>query len=243
MRILYNNLLEDATLAATNEDSNYPIEEVVDGTLLTEFRADTNSSVITATLASASTVSCFAFGNHNIDTLSIKLTDSIAGTTTYNYTAGDLKFSDTVTQAMVYESAVSDIVEIEYTITSNTTLYIGGLSAGQCLQFPYFDATPRIGFRSTGSRQKSRGGVSYNVPGKVLETFNCVFNGMSITDYNAINAFFQAVQVYKPHFLDRWEDSTEFPVLFAQNTKDIKYDKGLEGIIFDSLRLEFEECK
>jgi hypothetical protein len=91
MRILYNNLLETSTMVATNEDANYPVENVHDTTLLTEFRADTNSSTITATLASASTVSCLAFGNHNIDTLQVTLTDSGAGTTVKNYTASDLK--------------------------------------------------------------------------------------------------------------------------------------------------------
>jgi hypothetical protein len=241
MRILYNNLLETASIVATNEDANYPVENVHDTTLLTEFRADTNSSTITATLASASTVSCLAFGNHNIDTLQVTLTDSGAGTTVKNYTASDLKFSDSETQAMVYFTAVTDVTEIEYVITSVTTLFIGGLSAGQCLQMPLFDINPKIGFESSGSRQKSRGGVSFNVPGVDLETFGCTFNAASITDYNAIN--FAVVQTYKPYYVDRYESATEFPVLFAQNTKDVSWTKGREGIIFDSFRLELEECK
>lgn len=146
MRVLYDNLLEAAALSATNEDPNYPVENVYTTTLLTRFQADTNSSVITCTLAEASTISCFAFGNHNINTLAIKLTDSLAAETTYNYTASDLRFSESVTREMVYETAVEDIVEIEYTITSVSTLYIGGLAAGQYLQMDYFDISPKIEF-------------------------------------------------------------------------------------------------
>lgn len=243
MRILYDNLLSAASNSATNADANYPIDNIHDTTLLTEFRATTNSTVITCTLASASTVSTFGFGNHNIDTLAIKLTDSLAATTTHNYTAADLKFSNSVTQAMTYETAETDIVEIEYTITSVASLYIGGLSAGQYITPPYFDVGPKIGFKSTGSRQKSRGGVTFNVPGVVLETFGCTFNAGTITDYNAMNAFFDLVQTYKPYYVDRWETYTGVPVLFAQNTKDVSWTKGPEGIIFDSFRLELEECK
>lgn len=243
MRILYDNLLEAAAIIATNADVNYPVGNFSDTTLLTEFRATTNSSVITCTLAEASTVSAFAFGNHNINTLSIKLTDVSLGTTTYGYTAADLKHSDIVTQKMIYETAVTNVTKIEYTITSVASLYIGGLSAGQYIQFPSFDVLPKLPRKSTGSKQKSRGGVTFNVPGVVLESFGCTINAGTITDYNAINAFFAAVQTYKPYYVDRWQGLATFPVLFAQNTKDISWTKGPEGIIFDSFRLELEECK
>jgi len=243
MRILYNNLLETASISVTNEDANYPVENVYDATLRSQFRAGTNSTVITATLAAASTVSTFAFGGHNIATVAVKLTDSGAATTTYNYTNADLIFDFERPQAIKYETAVNDVVEIEYTITSTLETYIGGLSAGQYLQMPFFSINPKIGYQSSGSAQKSRGGVTFNVPGTVLETFSCNFDSNLIANKNAQEAFFKVVQVYKPFWVDRWEESTEFPVLFAQNTKDVSFTKGADGIIFDSFRLELEECK
>ena len=245
MRILYDNLLESATLAATNEDANYPVENIHNNSLKIRFQADTNSTVITATLASASTVSTFAFGNHNISTVAVQLTDSVAATTTYNYTASDLQFSSDNKKAIIYETAVSDIVEIEYTITSAVATYVGGLYAGQYLQMPEFAINPKIGKKSTGSTQKSRGGVAFDVPGVTLETFSCTFDNGSITDLNAQQAWFAAVQTYKPTWYDRWEsdDPQIFPPLFAQNTNDVSWIKGQEGLIFDSFRLDLEECK
>jgi hypothetical protein len=249
MRILYNNLLETATLSATNENANYPVENVYDSTLQTKFKTTTSSTVITATLAEASTVSTFAFGAHNILTAAVKLTDTGASTTTYNYTNADLIFDSSTPQAMVYiESGgvidpQTNIVEIEYTITASTAVDIGGMSAGTVLQFDYMETGSKTGFISTGSRQKSDGGVTFNVDGVVLETFGCTVNANLIADFNAQQAFFRVVQTYKPYFVDRWEASTQFPVLFAQNTRDVEYTKGEEGIIFDSFRLELEECK
>ena len=243
MRILYDNLLEAASLSATNEDANYPVERVYNTTLRSQFRAGTNSTVITATLAAASTVSTFAFGAHNIDTLEIKVTDSGASTTTYNYTNSDLIFSAEQPQAIKYVTPVADVEEIEYTITSTLELYIGGLSAGQYLQMPYFSINPKIGYKSSGSAQKSRGGVTFNVPGTVVETFSCNFDSNLIANKNAQEAWFKAVQVYVPHWVDRWEESTEFAALFAQNTKDVSFTKGADGIIFDAFRLDLEECK
>jgi len=243
MRILADNLLKDATITATNEDANYPVADVHDSSLLTRFQSTASTSVITCTLSEASTVSTFAFGNHNISTLAIKLTDSTLATTTHNYVAADLQFSTSITQMITYETAVTDIVEIEYTITAISTIYIGGLSAGQYIAPPDFDIGSKIGFISTGSRQKSRGGVSFNVPGVVLETFGCTINAGVIADFNTMNAFYALVQNYQPYYVDRWEESTEFPVLFMQNTSDVSWTKGPEGIIFDSFRLEMEECK
>ena len=242
MRTLYNNLLEDATLSATNEDANYPIENVYDTTMRSLFKADTNSSVITATLSEASTVSCFAFGAHNIDTLTITLTDSSMATTVYTYTASDLKFSSAIPRKMVYETAVTDVTEIEYDITSVTTLYIGALSAGGYDQWPYFSKAPKLGNKSSGSRYKSKGGVSYSNPGVNLKTFSCTFNANDIDDIGLQETYFDTVQTYVPHWVDRWEDSTDFPVLFAQLTNNPSHVKG-NGLIFDSYRLDLEECK
>ena len=243
MRILYDNLLEAASLSATNEDANYPVENVHDTTLLTEFRADTNSSTITATLAEASTVSCLAFGNHNIDTLQVTLTDSVAGTTVENYTAADLKFSDAITQKMIYFDAVADIVEIEYVISTVSTTFIGGLSAGTCLQMQLFDVNPKFSLGDTSKGEKSRGGVLFGAPGVVLDGFSATFNAGTITNYNEQRAFRAVVQTYKPYFVDRYEESTAFPTLFANNTSSVSWIKGPEGIIFDSFRLDLEECK
>jgi hypothetical protein len=144
---------------------------------------------------------------------------------------------------MVYETAVSDIVEIEYDITSVDTLYIGGLAAGQYLQMPLFDVNPKIKFEGTDKSQKSVGGVLFSVPGVTLETFSCTINAGLITDYNAINAFEKAMGSSRPFFVDRWESSSSFPVLFAQKTSSVSWTKGPEGLIFDSFRLDLEECK
>ena len=242
MRTLYENLLSSATLSATNEDANYPIENVYDTTMRSLFKADTNSTVITVTLSEASTVDCFAFGNHNILTASVKLTDSASATTTYNYTAADLRFSTSDMRAMVYETAVDDVEEIEYTITSTLETYIGSLWAGEYLQWPYFSIAPKLGNKSSGSRYKSRGGVTYNNPGINLKTFSCTFDANSLADTNAQELYFDTVQTYVPHWVDRWEGSSDYPAFFSQLTKAPSHIKG-EGLIYDSYRLDLEECR
>ena len=100
-----------------------------------------------------------------------------------------------------------------------------------------------INDQQAGQRNVETDQESFNVPGVVLEGFGCVFNAGSITNYNDMNAFFALVQTYQPYYVDRWEDSVLFPVLFAQNTSDVSWTKGPEGIIFDSFRLDMEECK
>lgn len=243
MRILYNNLLRSSSNTATNQDANYPITNLDDDTLQTEFRATTNSSVISCELAEESTVSSFAFGNHNIDTLQITLTKADLSTVVTTYTSADLVYSSTDSVKIVYETAVATVTDIEFSITSVETLYIGGLSAGQYLQMPYFDVGPSVEKDTTASVSESRGGVMFPVPGTVQEVFSCNFGGVLITDFNAINAFTLLAKVDTSIYIDRWEDSILFPYLFCRLTKMPAWKKGSGGIVFNSLTLEFRECK
>lgn len=242
MRILYSNKLDSATITSTNGDVNYPPTNVLTTSLLIPFKATTNNAIITADLADPVTVSTFALGGHNLTGLQVTLTKEDLTTVVYTYTAEELQFTDGKTTVMLYEEAVEDVVKIEYFMEALTDLFVGGLSAGQFIQMPPFNISPTLERVSSGARQKSRDGVTFNVPGVVLERFTCSFDGGSLPSYNSINSFFDAVQVYAPYYVDRWEGSGEFPVMFGQNTRDVSWRKA-DGLLFDAFTLIIEECK
>lgn len=242
MRILFRNLLKEASLIATNENANYPVSNVSNNSLKSKFKATANNTVITATLAEASVISTFAFGGHNINSLQITLTKSDLSTVVYSYTAAELKFSDAITRKMIYEDAVSDVVEIEYSVISLTDVEIGGISAGQYIQMPGINLGSTTQFLSSASSQDSRDWITFGVPGETAEVFTIGIDGALLTDYNLINAFFDAVQTITPYFVDRWEESPEFPVMFGRNTRSVSWKKA-DGIIFDSFTMVIRECK
>jgi hypothetical protein len=246
MRILYlNRLGTSGTLSATNEDANYPIEEVLDNTLTTLFKSTTTTAVITQAFAADFEISALAWGNTNATQIDIVMKNSGASTVfSQTLTGSEIKYSGSFPGNIFYpSSAVADVRTIILTCTGPDPLQFGGLYAGQYLQAPYFDVGPTLGSVSSASVQKSRYGVAYSVPGVSVDTFSADFSAVLIDDYDNINAFFRATQTDTPIWLDRWEDSTLFPPMFALVTNNIEWTKSREGIMFDNLTLDFEEIK
>jgi hypothetical protein len=247
MRVLFNNLLnDDMTLSATNESTNYPVERVYNNTLESVFKSTGNASVITAEFTEDKTVSCFAFGNHNIDTITITLFDSLdVSLGSYSYDWYDLVFDSEYTENMIYVIAIGAVRKITFDIIGLTSpLYLGGLAVGQYYQFPYPDADPSISFPTTSSLDQSDYGIGFEQDGNTLEEFECSWDMIPFTKYYDAIDFIKTVQTNKIVWLDRWEGDSLFRVLFCSNNSDSpELKKGETGMYFSGLTLNFRERK
>lgn len=118
MRIAWDNLLKTATLSATNEDANYPVENLYHKWARLKFEAGTTSTVITASFPEARDVSCVGWSYHNIQSASAVLKDSAGETLdTWNLPMGPVnpcpKFVDDGSGQdgdYVYDDTASDAI-------------------------------------------------------------------------------------------------------------------------------------
>jgi len=81
MRLLWKNLLDFGTVTATDENSNYPAENLTykrqrSRTLLAPYKATEDTSTISLALDAPQTVDALGIGNHNVTDLSVTLMDA-----------------------------------------------------------------------------------------------------------------------------------------------------------------------
>lgn len=95
MKILYDNLLDDATLTESSEDGNYPAEYVQDQDLAATWRTtgDTSENIV-IDLGAAASVDCAAIFGHN---LTASATIKIQGHTADSWASPDV--DETITAA------------------------------------------------------------------------------------------------------------------------------------------------
>ena len=74
MRISYENLLKSSTISATNENANYPVENVYHRWQRKTFKA-TTTSVITAVLDDVVSLSSVILDYHNLTSCSVAFYD------------------------------------------------------------------------------------------------------------------------------------------------------------------------
>lgn len=245
MRILYDNKLNSAgTFTATNENSSYPIEEVLDGRLSTIFKSTTSTSTITKTLSASAVISAVAWGGTNATQVIVSGYDGASNLLwTDTLTGTDAKFSSDFPGNIHYTGYTGQTTVITFAITGASPLEIGELYAGSYLQCPYFDSGATLGYTTTSGVQKSRYGQAYDTPGESLRTLSVNFSAISQTDRLLLNDFFIVAKRNRRVWVDGWESEFEyFPPLFGTMENEPSYTKsGSE--YFDGLKLDFEECK
>ena len=251
MRIPYDNLLKQAsTVVATAQNPNYVASNLYDNTLQSLFKTTVISSLVVAEWASDIEISSFAVGNHNISSIVITFKDSGGGTIgSESYVNADLIHTNTLgeikAQAVKYFTKVTGIRSVSMSITGTASpISIGNISLGTYLEFPYFNIGSQMPNKVTGNNSKTEGGILAGKTGVALEIFKVSFSDIELGDKESIDAFFLFVQTNTAMWLDRWELSTEFPVMFCNLIKsEIPYTKVNGRIVFSQMELEFEECK
>jgi len=127
MRFLFTNEILNGVLSATNENTNYPVENIQDRFLEKRFQDDGGSSVITIEYTSDISANCLFYAFHDLTVLSAVYKDSTGATLA---TVAPSTIEDV---GIEYFTKLTTIRTIEITITGN---YIGGLGTGVYYQMP-----------------------------------------------------------------------------------------------------------
>jgi len=202
MIVSYDNVLKNGTIAATNENINRPVSNIIHNFLELAFYATGQNSVITITLDDVSDIDHIAFDYHNIDNMTVRFYDSLAALIdTEIITVGEncnFHIFDTV----------EDVKEITITIdTLAAFLYVGGISMGEYFEIPNFQQSlnGEIGIFDTDFT--SGGGQSSGNKRRNLFTYRLSFADIDNTDKILIDNYLDAVQNSTPHFIDFYQDA------------------------------------
>lgn len=205
MRVSYNNLLKTATLAATNENVNRPITNIIHNFLTLAFYATGQNSVITITLDDTYDINHLAFDYHNINTMTARFYDNLA-------VLIDTQVIDVNEDCNFhYFDTIENVLTITLTVdTLAALLYIGGVSAGEYFELPEFTQAHTGEMKINDSTFKSPGGQKSGNRRYCPLTKGLNFSSISNDDKNNIITYLRYVQNSIPHFIDLYPDAHEY---------------------------------
>ena len=231
MKILYDNLLKTATLTATNENSNYPIANVHHKWQKKYFLATTTSTVITAVLPTATTITAIALSYHNLSSCTARV---------YN---ADNELLDVWTipvanQTEAYYDSALLVKKVTLTCASAGTLYIGEVFVGTALSLSK-SADQNIPLESTDNATLSSDGQVSGRQGSLLRSATITLPVLLYTERQSMETAYQSCGLLTPFFLDLWDLShASFPPVYGRFTSELSITHAKDG---DTVTFSFQE--
>lgn len=199
MRIAWDNRIKEATLTATNENLNYPIENIIHNYLTKKFKGTRTESTITITFTDVEDINFIAIGYKNLIDAEAEFfdIDNISlGTQVLNC---DIDIN--------YFTKISAVKKINLAVTTDQDyVEIGNISAGEYLQlenpFVTIPITPSLSTKFS----KSDGGQLTGRKLKSLLSYEFKFPPIiEISDIEDIKKMLDSVQTVENIWIDIWE--------------------------------------
>ncbi len=225
MRIAYDNLIKTATCSATNENANYPIENIYSAWRKQVFKSTSRTSTITINFSEASTLTCIALSYHNLDLCTISVINS-EGTT-----LGELTLDTDYETTSAY-CDYSDVLSLEiYAHSYDDILQIGVLFGGDSI-YTTAESDQEIPLTSSDSPVFSNDYQVAGRKGSTVRTAEITIPLLTYTERKEIEECYKECGLTTPFFLDLWDSSHDsFEPLYCVFTDDLtvthyhKYDE------------------
>jgi len=206
MKILFDELFENAVMTTTNESLNYPIENIVHPFMHKRFRSSSTSSVITATFTTDQTMSCFFYGFHTVTSLSVVYKNAASAT------LETLTISSPEDIGIEYFTELTTVRTVEITVNGASNFYIGKIGGGVCYAMPDPVATYTSGSRDNSSDSSSPYGQRLVNDIPKLRELPYAFRELTLTTKNEIEALYTAKNI----FFDLYEEArTKEPPIYG----------------------------
>jgi hypothetical protein len=231
MRISYDNLLKTATLTATNENANYPIENVYHRWQRKTFKA-TTTSVITAVLDDITAITSVIIDYHNLTSCSVAFYD-------YADALIDTWTMDCSFNTSAHYGTVTDVAKVVLTCESIVDIEIGTIFIGDSLYFP-IQANQDIPLKSSDVVSVSSDRQTSGRKGSVTRAGTITIPLLTSVERKSIEEVFYEMGLIEPFFIDLWDNShTDFEPVYGTFTSEISVTHLEEG---DTISFSFEEA-
>jgi len=227
-------------MVATNENSNYPIQNTVHRFMHKYFLATTTSAVVTITCNADVTANCIFIGYHNITSGSLVLKNS-AGATLSTITLTSPTGIDPYKLYFAEQTMVRSMVLTLGSTTDN--LYVGAIGIGDYLTMPGVTPETTFGRQVNSAVNETEDGYLTGFNRAVLANYQFTFPAVSQTELNSIVSMLSDVGYSSPVWLDTYESDTTIPALYCRISA-LESPKKLpqSGIIY-STGLTFKEIR
>lgn len=212
MKILFDNLLDDATITSVNASPNYAVENLQDQFVEVRYQSALSSDTITITLNEISSINCIFYNYTNADTMEFKLYNS---SDVLLYTKTISSVSDDISG--YYFTTVENVSYITLYITETTAPYLGSLGFGQAKEMK------NLANQDWSEPITDNTVITTSPEGSVLQNYVQPLDGYTFTfrDYtreeiNEIKTLIKSIGIGKGVFIDITEDNHSFiNTLFA----------------------------
>ncbi len=222
MRISYNNLLKKAMLIATNQNSNYPVENIFHQWKKKIFKATDLSSEITVNLSEVSDISSVCIAEHNLSACSVEFYDSTD-------TLLDTWTLDTSKRTEAHYGAISNVEYAKVYLTSNSLVELGVLFMGDSI-YSLIEADTDIPLSSSDNVLASSDRQISGRKGSVTRGGTINIPLLSSDERKDIESCFYECGLITPFFLDLWNSSHEhFEPVYCVFTNDLSIKHNING--------------
>ena len=246
MRIIYNNIIDGATITSYSENPQYLFDDAFKDSRLSRVGRTVGHDTewIKFTLPSAAAATYILIFGHN---LTAGATVKLEGNATDVWTSPS--FSETLTVIDIinknFTSASYKYWRLTIADASNPDGYIqiSKVIIGTYLQMPGFNRVFAMPRKSTSKGDKSPSGQLYGDKRIIFTSAEFKFNGVSQANKVLIDAFFDIVETIKPFVLLVWENSltTQVPI-YCNLTDDLNWAMEDSSGLSWSFTLPVEQC-
>lgn len=240
MRILYDKSLNSADVSATNENPNFPIENINHPFVSKKFKSLLGSSLITGIFDNEISIDSFGIAFHNVDEMTLSLYDS-----------GDsLLYQEIISVAefkkldMYYFNLVENVKYFTLSADSlQLNLEIGAVKIGKVLEMPSFLGDPEVGDVLNSDITVTPEGQVLGVKRSILFAPSFSFPEVSSLESKNIDKMVSEVGNIDKIFIDIYEDTPdELPPFCGRITEKNKTKINKEGVSY-SMTMSFREVR
>lgn len=247
MRILYNNLVKTATIAASSENENYLFSTALNDSRLSRYARtiDDSAEWIKFSFGSAVAADYILIQNHNFTS---GATVKIQANATDVWTSPSFDLTLTVDDIICAKFSAQQTYQywriyIDDSSNPDTYLQISKIFLGTYLDMPGMNLDQSIFRKSTATARKSNSGQLYGEKRLKYKTATITFSDVTNTKKIEIDTFFDYVDIVNPFWLLIWEDDLDIePPLYASLTKDIEWSRMIYQTLLWQFSLSVEEC-
>jgi len=220
MQILNNNILSSSVITGTGSYSNYPLSNLTTYQLYQYAQVPSGTNSVTFALSSPQSVNAVAIGGHNLSTASLIISNDPTFTTNIETITLDC------TQQNIWATFQTVTAQYFKLILNDAYLkQIGNVCIGLSAELPGMEPSQELTWMINDAADQSISFQSFGSIGYTQRSIKVNFPLVSKTDRDAILAVFQTNRNWLPFYAKLWDQSNDFPTLYAimgQNSIQVK---------------------